>query len=144
MLGCSVAAAAHAGELSDIKTQSEQLREQSRAPTKRIAELEKRRHKLQAHAGKQPAVAARPGNSVDSMAADCVASKTEYKKEPPLDDSLTWHGVTLYGLIDMGLTYQNHGAPLSNTTGVGLNYLIAKNSAPRTSRPGSSARRVSS
>jgi predicted porin len=124
----SVAAAAHAGELSDIKTQSEQLREQSLALTKRIAELEKRRRKLEAHPGKQPAVAARPGSSVDSMAADYVADKTEYKKAPPLDDSLTWHGATLYGLIDMGLTYQNHGAPLNNTTGVGLNYLIAKNS----------------
>jgi predicted porin len=124
----SVAAAAHAGELPIIKTQSEQLREQNRALTKRIAELEKRQRKLEAHSGKQPAVTARPGNSVDSMTADYVAYKTEYKKEPPLDDSLTWHGVTLYGLIDVGLTYQNHGAPLNNTTGVGLNYLIAKNS----------------
>jgi predicted porin len=28
----------------------------------------------------------------------------------------------------MGVTYQNHGAPLSNTAGLGLNYLISKNS----------------
>mgnify|MGYP003693618249 CR=1 FL=1 len=49
------------------------------------------------------------------MAAD-YAYKAEYKKAP-IDDSLTWHGITLYGLVDMGVTYQNHGAPLSNTAG---------------------------
>ncbi|MGR4932248.1 porin [Bradyrhizobium sp. CAR08] len=46
----------------------------------------------------------------------------------PTDDSLTWHGITLYGQIDGGLTYLSHGAPLSPTAGTGVNYLIAKNS----------------
>jgi predicted porin len=39
--------------------------------------------------------------------------------------ALTWHGITLYDLVDMGVT---HGAPLSNTAGLRLNYLISKNS----------------
>jgi predicted porin len=121
------ATAAHAGELSDIQAQSKQLREQNQALTRRIADLEKRQRKLEAQPAKQPAVAARPANPGDSMAAD-YAYKAEYKKAPA-DDSLTWHGVTLYGLVDMGLTYQNHGAPLSNTAGLGLNYLISKNSS---------------
>ncbi len=58
------------------------------------------------------------------MAAD-LAYKAAYRKAP-MDDSLTGHGITLYGQIDMGVTYQNHGAPLSNTAGLGLNYLISK------------------
>jgi len=29
------------------------------------------------------------------------------------DDSLTWYGITLYGVIDIGLQYETHGAPLS-------------------------------
>jgi predicted porin len=124
----SIATAAHAGGLSDIKAKSEQLREQNKALTKRIAELEKRQRKLEAHSAEQPAVAERPENSMDPKAADYTTYKAEYKKALPLDDSLTWHDVTLYGLVDTGLTYQNHGAPLNNTTGVGLNYLIAKNS----------------
>src|SRR3984885_3470132 len=123
----SIATAANAGELSDIKAKSEQLREQNQALTKRIAELEKRQRKLEAHSAEQPAVAERPENSMYPMAADYITYKAEYKKALPLDDSLTWHGVTLYGLVDVGLTYQNHGAPLNNTTGVGLNYLVAKN-----------------
>ncbi|MGY4173501.1 putative porin [Bradyrhizobium sp. USDA 4529] len=41
---------------------------------------------------------------------------------------LTWHGLTLYGQVDAGLTYLSHGAPLSPTAGTGVNYLIARNS----------------
>ena len=29
----------------------------------------------------------------------------------PLPDTLSWHGVTLYGTIDVGYAYQNHGVP---------------------------------
>jgi len=121
-----MAVAAHAGELSDIKTQSEQLREQNQLLTRRIAELERRQRKLEARRERSPAAVARPAAAVDAMAADTRAYKAV--KRPPADDSLTWHGVTLYGLVDMGVTYQNHGAPLSNTAGLGLNYLISKNS----------------
>jgi len=124
---CAFATAGQASELSDIQAQAKQLLEQNRALTKRIADLEKRQHKLEAQPAKQPAVAARPAGPGDTMAADYAKYKAEYKKGP-VDDSLTWHGITLYGLVDMGVTYQNHGAPLSNTAGLGLNYLISKNS----------------
>jgi predicted porin len=123
----AVASAAHAGELSDIQEQSKLLREQNQTLTKRIADLERRQRKLEAQPVKQPAVAARPAIAGDSMAADYAAYKAEYKKAP-VNDSLTWNGITLYGLVDMGVTYQNHGAPLSSTAGLGLNYLISKNS----------------
>jgi predicted porin len=33
---------------------------------------------------------------------------------PAADDSLTWHGITLYGTVDIGLQYESHGAPFSN------------------------------
>jgi predicted porin len=29
------------------------------------------------------------------------------------DDSLTWHGITLYGVVDIGVQYDTHGAPLT-------------------------------
>jgi predicted porin len=31
----------------------------------------------------------------------------------PEDDSLTWHGITLYGVIDIGLQYDTHSAPFT-------------------------------
>ena len=29
------------------------------------------------------------------------------------DDALTWHGITLYGVIDIGLQYDTHSAPFT-------------------------------
>src|SRR5258706_6884202 len=29
------------------------------------------------------------------------------------DDSLTWHGITLYGVVDIGLQYDTHSAPFT-------------------------------
>jgi predicted porin len=40
------------------------------------------------------------------------------------DDSLTWHGITLYGTVDVGYTYQNRGTPLSDYFPTGLQYLV--------------------
>jgi predicted porin len=119
-----IATAAHAGDLTDSKAQSE-LREQNRVLTRRIDVLEKRQRRLEA----RPAAAAtRSGIASDALAADYPAYKANISKKPPTDDSLTWNGITLYGLIDTGVTYQNHGAPLSSTSSLGLNYLISKNS----------------
>jgi predicted porin len=122
----SIATAARADELSDIKNQSEQVREQNQVLTKRLGELERRLHKLEDQpVRQQPVVAARPANSPASATGN-------FNKAPPSivadDGSLTWHGITLYGAIDMGLAYQTHGSPLSNSAGFGLGYLISKNS----------------
>lgn len=44
------------------------------------------------------------------------------------DDSLTWFGITLYGTVDVGYTYQNRGVPLNDYLPPGLEYLLQKNS----------------
>jgi predicted porin len=44
------------------------------------------------------------------------------------DDSLTWNGITLYGVIDGGFAHQTHGATLSPDFYPGLEYMISKNS----------------
>src|SRR5580704_445209 len=97
----SPATAARADELHDLKAQID-------PPQQRVAEMET----------KQPAQPA------GSMGAD-------YAKGLPFvadDGSLTFHGITLYGLVDVGVAYQSHGTPLSNSAGLGLEYLISKNS----------------
>jgi predicted porin len=118
-------AAAHADELSDIQAQAKQLREQNQAMTKRLADLEKRQKALEAQPAAQPAVSL--ANPVDAMAAD-LPYKAAVKARPPEDDSLCWHGICLYGNFDMGLNYQNHGAPLSPLAVGPLDYLVSKNS----------------
>ena len=45
-----------------------------------------------------------------------LAAHAQLKTGPdlPPDDSLTWHGITLYGVVDIGLQYDTHGAPFSD------------------------------
>jgi predicted porin len=42
------------------------------------------------------------------------------------DDSLTWHGITLYGTVDVGAAYQTHGAPVSSSWGNSQFWLISR------------------
>jgi predicted porin len=44
------------------------------------------------------------------------------------DGPLTWNGITLYGTVDVDVSHQSHGAPLSQDFYTGLEYLIQKNS----------------
>lgn len=46
----------------------------------------------------------------------------------PADSSLTWNGITLYGIVDIGLQYQTHGVPTSDYFPAGTEAIIQKNS----------------
>ena len=120
----SLATAAHAADPSTPQNQSAQLREQNHELARRLSELEKRLRKLEDKSGKHQVTTPRVAKTTN-------LARPIPKKAPSHvadDDSLTWHGITLYGAVDMGLGYQTHGAPLSNSAGFGLPYLISKNS----------------
>jgi predicted porin len=44
------------------------------------------------------------------------------------DSSLTWNGITLYGIVDLGVQYQTHGVPISDYFPAGTESIIQKNS----------------
>jgi predicted porin len=46
----------------------------------------------------------------------------------PADQSLTWNGITLYGVIDVDFQYETHGAPFSNYFISGGSDIVQKNS----------------
>jgi predicted porin len=63
---------------------------------------------------------------LSSLAAAGVAqAQTAATKD---DSSLTWNGITLYGIVDIGLQYQTHGAPISDYFPGGTESIIQKNS----------------
>src|SRR5258708_39761903 len=41
---------------------------------------------------------------------------------------LSWNGITFSGTIDGGETWRSHGAPITGTYAVGVDYLIQKSS----------------
>ena len=50
--------------------------------------------------------------SAIAAATPAVAQQKTGPGLPP-DDSLTWHGITLYGVIDIGVQYDTHSAPFT-------------------------------
>ena len=41
---------------------------------------------------------------------------------------LSWYGITIYGTVDAGVTWQSHGTPYNGSLPAGAEYLISKNS----------------
>jgi predicted porin len=119
-----LATAAHAADPSTPQDQTVQLREQNHELTRRLSELEKRLRKLEEKSADKQDTKTRAAKTTDLALPISKKAPSHVAN----DDSLTWHGITLYGAIDMGLAYQTHGAPLSNSAGFGLAYLISKNS----------------
>src|SRR5580698_4582523 len=62
------------------------------------------------------------------VAGSAAQAGTTSSPAPVTDDSLTWHGITLYGIVDVDLQYENHGAPFSNYFISGGSDIVQKNS----------------
>lgn len=57
-------------------------------------------------------------------------AQTTSPTAPPAaaDESLTWHGITLYGIVDLGLQYDTHSAPFNDYFPAGSSDIVQKNS----------------
>jgi predicted porin len=62
--------------------------------------------------------------------AASVSALAQQKTGPGItdDDALTFHGITLYGVIDIGLQYDTHGAPFSDYRPAASANIVQKNS----------------
>ncbi|MGB6307784.1 MAG: porin [Steroidobacteraceae bacterium] len=62
--------------------------------------------------------------------AASVPALAQQKTGPGItsDDALTFHGITLYGVIDVGLQYDTHGAPFSDYRPAASANIVQKNS----------------
>jgi predicted porin len=69
------------------------------------------------------------GTGVLLSALSIAASVAQAQSAAPAaDDSLTWHGITLYGIVDVGIQNQTHGAPISDYFVGGSAEVVQKNS----------------
>jgi len=107
------------------------LRDQVRALQQRVDDLSKKAAPDNA-AGTQAAKPdgdQRPGPSGAANAKPGEGGSASAGPPP-----LTWNGITLYGAIDVGIAHLTHGAPLSNTYGPSLPYVLqAYSNRPLTS-----------
>jgi predicted porin len=65
-----------------------------------------------------------------SAATAAVPALAQQKTGPGLsgDDSLTWHGITLYGVLDLGVQYDTHSAPFSPYRPAASGNIVRQNS----------------
>jgi predicted porin len=63
-----------------------------------------------------------------AAAAGVVHAQSAAAPAAPADDTLTYHGITLYGIVDVGLQNQTHGAPISDYFVAGSADIVQKNS----------------
>jgi predicted porin len=64
-----------------------------------------------------------------SLAQAQAQAPTQPAAAPPpaASDSLTWKGITLYGIVDLGVQYDTHSAPFSDYFPAGSASLVQKN-----------------
>ena len=58
----------------------------------------------------------------------CFASLFDFVMASAEECPLTWYGITLYGTIDVGASYNTHGVPFNGAYPHGVEALISKNS----------------
>jgi predicted porin len=74
---------------------------------------------------------ARLGGAWVLAASLCAAALAQAQSAPAPkapDSSLTWNGITLYGIVDVGVQYQTQGVPVSDYFPAGTESIIQKNS----------------
>lgn len=62
-----------------------------------------------------------------ALLATGVAQAQSAPSSKPEDSSLTWKGITIYGIVDIGLQYDTHSAPFSDYFPPGSASLVQKN-----------------
>src|ERR1700693_3244792 len=60
-----------------------------------------------------------------------VPARAQQKTGPGItgDDSLTWHGITLYGVVDIGFQYDTHSAPFTPYRPAASGNIVRQNSS---------------
>ncbi|HET7756261.1 MAG TPA: hypothetical protein VFK87_03310, partial [Steroidobacteraceae bacterium] len=61
------------------------------------------------------------------LLATLAARGPAQAQSAPQSDSLTWNGITLYGIVDLGVQYDTHSAPFSDYFPPGSSSLVQKN-----------------
>jgi predicted porin len=73
-------------------------------------------------------LAAQWGGVAVGLLAGVAHTQTASAQSAAADESLTWHGITLYGIIDAGIQYDTHTPPFNDFFITGGNDLVQKNS----------------
>ncbi|MDE2578093.1 MAG: porin [Hyphomicrobiales bacterium] len=99
VLAGATVVAAHAGEVSELKKETRALRKHNHALEQKLKRIERRQRVAEERsaARREPA---------PIMAGPIHKGPLEFLTD---DGPITWHGITLYGALDAGVSYLAHG-----------------------------------
>jgi predicted porin len=83
---------------------------------------------LRVTAARGDGLPASPQASPQPTGPSCFSSPLAYAMASPEECPLAWNGITFYGRIDVGVTYETHGVPFNGAYPNGVETLISKNS----------------
>ena len=69
-----------------------------------------------------------PPIAVPSFSANATSEAARGPAKSLATPPLTFHGITIYGVIDTAIAYQSHGVALNGDYPTGLEYVVSKNS----------------
>ncbi len=70
--------------------------------------------------------AGKTARSLSPLAAALALGALSLSASAADDSSLTWNGITLYGIVDVAVSHEQHGAPISQDWAQGELFLISK------------------
>ncbi len=123
-----------AEKIARLEQETELLQRQLKMLQGEIAKTKKKADKVEAAQAAAPPPAASavvpvaltaPAYSA-ATAGEARPEDSGSSKDKP-SESLSWHGVTVYGTIDIGGAYQTAGAPISGALYLGLEYVPNRN-----------------
>jgi predicted porin len=68
------------------------------------------------------------GGVAHAQSTTAPANTANPSPPPPTSSGLSWHGITLYGIVDLGFQYETHGAPFSDYFMASSADIVQKNS----------------
>jgi predicted porin len=134
----SATSIAYADDVPASNKPNQPVQQQKKVPHKKHVASAKRQNQLEARAeGNAQIVAQASAAPVDRL-ADLPADMANFGRgfndlpghflDPNDKTPMTFHGITVYGIVDIGAAYETHGAPLSTTWSPGINSIMAKQS----------------
>jgi predicted porin len=68
------------------------------------------------------------GGVAHAQTTTAPANPANPSPPPPTSSGLSWHGITLYGIVDVGFQYETHGAPFNDYYVANSADIVQKNS----------------
>ncbi len=111
----------HAASAQNRDETDRPLKDQVRALQQKVEELSKKVNQGTSGPAEAPRTAVEQSPSPNR---NVNAKEAEAPPKLAGPQPISWNGITLYGTVDVGVAYLSHGAPLSQTYGPGLPFVL--------------------